>query len=139
MSADLVLLELNARWNCDLPFCWVPITGPADNSKELEIYDLDAFIEWFDDDAISRLLSEIFSISAVYEITEGGAVALTELENCVFGYDGLEHMYTDTSFQFLLYFSHDDSVTAGSKRLVEAIHRAWPAYKNHFWPPDSWL
>ena len=139
MSEDLVLLELNARWNCDLPFGWVPITGPASNSDELEIYDLGAFIEWFDDDAIRRLLADTFSISAAYEIVEGGAVAFTELEKCVFGYNGLEHMYTDTSFQFLLYFSHEDSVTAGGKRLIETIHRAWPAYKNHFWPPDSWL
>lgn len=139
MSEDLVLLELNARWNCDLPFGWVPITGPAHNSAELEIYDLDAFIKWFDGDAISRLLKETFGISATYEIVEGGEVAFADLEKCVFGYNGLEHMYTDASFQFLLYFSHEDSVTAGSKRLIEAIHRAWPAYENHFWPPDSWL
>lgn len=139
MSEDLVLLELNARWNCDLPFGWVPITGPANNSEELEIYDLDAFIEWFDGDAISRLLSETFGIAAVYEIVEGGAVTFTELGKRVFGYNGLEHMYTDTSFQFLLYFSHEDSVTAGSKRLIKAIHQAWPDYKSHFWPPDSWL
>jgi hypothetical protein len=139
MSEDFVLLELNARWNCDLPFGWVPITGPADNSEELEIYDLAAFIEWFDDDAIKRLLEETFDIASAYEIVEGGAVAVTDLEQCVFGYNGLEHMYTDASFQFLLYFSHEDSVTAGSKRLIEAIHRAWPDYKRHFWPPDSWL
>ena len=137
MSEDLVLLELNARWNCDLPFGWVPITGPADNSEELEIYDLDTFLEWFDDNAIKRLLAGTFGISAAYEIVEGGAVAFTELEKCVFGYDGLEHMHTDDSFQFLLYFSHEDSVTAGGKRLIEAIHQAWPDYKNHFWPPDS--
>ena len=62
MSEDLVLLELNARWNCDLPFGWVPITGPADNSDELEIYDLDAFIEWFDDDAIRRLLADTLDL-----------------------------------------------------------------------------
>ena len=93
MSEDLVLLELNARWNCDLPFGWVPITGPADNSEELEIYDLDAFIDWFADDAVSRLLEETFGIAAAYEIVEGGAVAFTELAKCVFGYNGLEHVH----------------------------------------------
>ncbi|RZK23153.1 MAG: hypothetical protein EOO56_06045 [Hymenobacter sp.] len=139
MSEDLVLLELNARWNCALPFGWVPITGPANNSEELEIYDLDAFTGWFADDAIKQLLEVTFCIAAAYEVVEGGAVAFTELEKCVFGYNGLEHMYTDTSFQFLLYFSHEDSVTASSKYLIEAIHRAWPDYENHFWPPDSWL
>ncbi|WP_216726469.1 hypothetical protein [Hymenobacter siberiensis] len=117
----------------------MPITGPADNSEELEIYDLDAFIEWFDDDGIKLLLGNTFSISAVYEIEEGGRVAFVELDKCIFGYDGLEHMHTDAAFQFLLYFSHKDSVTAGSKHLIEAIHQAWPAYKSHFWPPASWL
>ncbi len=139
MSEDVILLELNARWNCDLPFGWVPITGPADNSEKLEIYDQDAFAEWFTKDAICRLLRETFGIASLYEIVEGGAVLLRDLASCEFGYNGLEHMYTDESFQFLLYFSHEDSVTAGSKQLVEAIHHAWPAYKNHYWPPNSWL
>ncbi|WP_226163768.1 hypothetical protein [Hymenobacter terricola] len=136
MSEDLVLLELNARWNCDLPFGWVPITGPADNSKEINIYTLESFIEWFDDGAMKLLLTDTFSISAVYEVQEGGAVAFVELDKCVFGYNGFEHLYTDASFQFLLYFSHENSVTAGGKHLIEAIHLAWPAYKNHFWNPD---
>ena len=132
MSEDLVLLELNARWNCDLPFGWVPITGPADNSEELEIYDLNAFLGWFDDDAIRQLLAETFGISAGYEIVEGGAVEFLALDKCVFGYNGLEHMYTDNTFQFLLYFSHEDSEKAGGKRLIEAIHQAWPTHKSHF-------
>jgi hypothetical protein len=139
MSEDLVLLELNARWNCDLPFGWVPITGPADNSDELTIYGSDAFAEQFDKDAIRRLLAETFGISAAYEIQEGGAVAFVELNKCVLGYNGLEHMYTDAAFQFLLYFSHEDSVTAGGQRLVGAIHQTWPTYKDYFWPPESWL
>jgi hypothetical protein len=139
MSEDLVLLELNTRWGCDLPFGWVPITGPAANSEELEIYDSDAFNERFDNDGISQLLEETFGIAATYEIVEAGTVTCIELGKCVFGYNGLEHMYTDASFQFLLYFSHENSVTAGSKRLIKAIHQAWPAYKSHFWPPDFWL
>ncbi|MBO2007995.1 hypothetical protein [Hymenobacter negativus] len=139
MSEDLVLLELNARWNCDLPFGWVPIIGPADNSEELEIYDLEAFLEWFDAETIKLLLADIFDIATAYEIVEGGAVSFVDLGKCVFGYNGLEHMYTDAAFQFLLYFSHEDSVTAGGKELIEAIHRAWPAYKSHFWTPASWL
>jgi hypothetical protein len=138
MSEDLVLLELNARWKCDLPFGWVPITGPATNSEGVEIYDQEAFSEWFTDDAIAQLLRDTFGIAAAYEIAEGGAVTFSELEKCVFGYNGLEHMYTDASFRFLLYFSHEDSVTVGSRILIEAIHQAWPACKNHFWPPASW-
>jgi hypothetical protein len=139
MSEDLVLLELHERWNCALPFGWVPITGPADNSEELEIYDLDAFTEWFTVGTITQLLQETFGISGIYEIVEGGGVVYTEFERCIFGYNGLEYMYTDVAFQFLLYFSHEDSVTAGSKRLIGAIHRAWPDYKSHFWSPNSWL
>ena len=77
-----------------------------------------------------------FGISSAYEIVEGGAVSFVALDKCVFGYNGLEHMYTDEAFQFLLYFSHEDSVTAGSKALIESIHRAWPTYSSHFWDPN---
>lgn len=138
MSEDLVLLELNARWNCDLPFGWVPITSPAENSDELEIYDLEPFVAWFGD-GVRQFIADTFGISSVYEIEEGGAVAFISLDDCVFSYNGLEHMYTDASFQFLLYYSHEDSVTAGGKVLIEAIHRLWPEYSTHFWPPASWL
>jgi hypothetical protein len=138
MSEDLVLLELNARWNCDLPFGWVPITGPAAKSDELEIYNLDPFVDWFSL-GIKQIIADAFGISFIYKIQEGGAVNYIPLDDCVFGYTGLEHMYTDVSFQFLLYYSHEDSVTAGGRMLLEAIHQKWPDYSRQFWPPASWL
>lgn len=138
MSEDLVLLELNARWGCALPFGWVPMTQVVGNSSELEIYVLESFVEWFDFDGIKSLLGNTFGISKVYEITEGGEVNFIELEDCVLDYDGLEHMYTDASFQFLLYFSHESTVTVSSQKLLHAIHQAWPAAASHFWIPAYW-
>ncbi|NML65028.1 hypothetical protein HHL22_07390 [Hymenobacter sp. RP-2-7] len=133
MDEDSVLLELNQRWGCDLPSGWVPITGPAKFSEELEMYGAETFAEQFDG-KLPTLLERTFNVSELYEITEEGTVKIVALTNCLFQYSGLEHMYTDQSFQFLLYFSHESSVTAGGKALVNLIHQTWPESIRHFWP-----
>jgi hypothetical protein len=89
-------------------------------------------------DKIKLLIESAFNVSKVYEITEGGKVTFIELEDCALDYDGLEHMYTDTSFQFLLYFSHESTVTASSQQLIQAIHQVWPEYLSHLWKPEYW-
>ena len=132
MSEDLVLLELNARWNCDLPFGWAPITRPLKASEEAGIYQATSFHKRFGS-TIRQLVAETFDISAMFEITEGGAVAFNRLDKCVFCYDGLEYMYTDAAFRFLIYFSHEESITIGGKLLLDRIRIAWPDYKNHLW------
>jgi hypothetical protein len=133
MDEDSILLELNQRWGCDLPFGWVPITNPAKFSEELEVYGAEAFAKQFDG-KLPMLLEQTFGVSELYEITEGGTVKIVALADCLFRYSGLEHIYTDQSFRFLLYFSHESSVTAGGKTLVDLIHQIWPESIRYFWP-----
>ncbi|OWP64549.1 hypothetical protein CDA63_04050 [Hymenobacter amundsenii] len=130
MDEDLVILELNARWGCDIPFGWIPITGDQ-KILETEIYDaeyFDQFIEY-----IRVAVKRLYRVSEVYEVVEGGAVSTQPLSTCFLGYNGLEHLHTNFNFDFVLYFSHENSVTVGGKLLLDEVHRLWPEYKNHFW------
>lgn len=137
MSEDEVILELNARWNCEIPFGWIPICRDSTEADVAEVYE-EKYFHHFDDE-VKKVLCETFHASTLYEIAEGGIVRLLALNECVFGYDGLEHMYSDLSFSFLIYFSHEESVTVGGEKLLDEIHRIWPEYSMHFWPPASWL
>jgi hypothetical protein len=130
MSEDLVILELNARWGCDIPFGWIPMTGDY-KLPNTEIY----YSEFFDDNLIENIKHVIKCLytDKLFEILEGGAVSVQYLDNCFFGYNGLEHLHTNDAFDFVLYFSHESTVTVGGRQLLEEIHRLWPEYKNHLW------
>jgi hypothetical protein len=130
MTEDLIILSLNEIWKCDVPFGWVPITGD-EKIPDTEIYQSNHFQNNIPD--ISNLLSEVYQVTEVYEIQEGGIVKLKKTADCVFSYDGLEYIYTDKKFQFVLYYSHESSVTVGGKKLIDAIRYYWPEYKNHIW------
>ena len=75
----------------------------------------------------------MFDLTKVYEIQEGGNVTLKELIECNFYYDGLEYIYTDEKFRFVIYCSHESSITVGGKELIDRIHEVWPNYINNIW------
>jgi hypothetical protein len=133
MDKDLILLEVNERWKWQIPFGWIPISG-NEFIEDTEIYHANYFA-FFEEDIISAI-ARIYELGEVYEFVEGGEINAQPLDNCTFYYDGLERMYTDKQFQFILYFSHETSVTVGGKMLLEEIHKIWPEYKNHFWHAD---
>ncbi len=79
------------------------------------------------------LLQQVFDLNTVYDIEEGGNIQIKPLADCAFYYDGLEHLYTNCNGDFMLYFSHEDSVTVGGEKLLAAIYDAWPSHKKYFW------
>jgi hypothetical protein len=131
LSGDMVLLELNARWNCSLPFGWIPIYDTATDEETVDIYSHDYFLPFAEQ--VKQCLRDTFNASTLYEIEEGGTVRLLDLDECVFDYDGHEYMYTDLSFSFLIYFSHEQSVTIGGEKLRDEIYRIWPEGFMHPW------
>jgi hypothetical protein len=135
VNKDLLILELNARWHWRIPFGWIPISG-EEIIADTEIYHADYF-DFFEPE-ITEAIGRLYNLTEVYELVEDGQVGIRPIADCTFFYDGLERLYTDENFQFMLYFSHETSVTAGGKELLTEIHRLWPAYKNHLWQADYW-
>jgi len=133
LGKDHVILKLNEIWDCDIPFGWIPISGNR------AIPDTEMYQQFHFDAAVSNLsgmIKNIYEVTELYEIQEGGLATLKDARDCGFSYDGLEYMYTDKDFRFVLYFSHECSVTVGGKELIEGIRQAWPDYKQHFWIYD---
>ncbi|GAB3634664.1 hypothetical protein GCM10027422_02540 [Hymenobacter arcticus] len=130
LNEDIVLLTLHNNWQCDLPFGWVPITG-SHHVPDTEVYDDEAFEPF--SEIVRQAIGLIYNVVKVYNIEEGGSVFIKELSECFFGYDGLERMFTDSKFRFLLYFSHENSVTIGGRELLEEIHHLWPAYSDNLY------
>jgi hypothetical protein len=127
---DTVLLKLNEIWGCALPFGWIPITG---NKKILntEIYDSTDFSQYID--VIKGVLTSKFKLLEIFEVIEGGGVSVKKISDCDLFYSGIEYLYTDSEYQFVIYCSHEGSVTIGGSALISEIHKIWGDYKNHLW------
>jgi uncharacterized protein YegP (UPF0339 family) len=132
MDKDTLLLLLNQKWNCTLPFGWIPVTN-NEIIADTEIYDSD-YLKYYVDE-VKEILKETLKISSLYEIREDGQINELTLDECDFEYDGLEYIYTDKNLNFILYFSHENSTTIGGKALLDEIHKIWVDYYLHFWKP----
>jgi hypothetical protein len=130
MTEDLIILKLNDLWDCDIPFGWIPITGNRP-IPDTEVYQASHFSDNITNPA--SVIRKVFDVTDLYEIQEGGLVTEKKIGGCGFSYDGLEYLYTDKDFRFVIYFSHENSVTVGGKDLIEEIHSIWPDYEKHIW------
>ncbi len=74
-------------------------------------------------------------------MTAGGALAVSLLEP---EYDGREGYWTSEGMDWLLYASHEGSITVAGDWLLEAVKSIWPAWRKHLYtgwdrqpPPDE--
>lgn len=127
---DTVILELNHKWQVDIPFGWIPIIGDI-QIPYTKIYRADAFEDKLDE--MIMILKRQFNCNKLYEIEEGGTVKYLEIEKCTFSYTGLEHLYTDFNYELVIYYSHENSITFGGKKLIKVLHKIWPDHGDHIW------
>ncbi|HEX8334981.1 MAG TPA: hypothetical protein VF622_20315 [Segetibacter sp.] len=132
MDKDTVLLTLNEKWDCSLPFGWIPITSDK-IIPNVEIYDSNYFVYYVEE--IKEVIKTKFKIADLFEIREDGQFLQLNINDCNFSYNGLEYIYTDENLDFVLYFSHENSTTIGGKELLNELRKIWPEYINHLWTP----
>ena len=126
MDKDTAMLTLNEKWNCDLNFGWVPITSDV-AIENVEIYDSNYFQYYIEE--IKEIIKINFKETQLLEIREDGQFNEVNIDDCDFYYDGLEYIYTDKNFEFVLYFSHENSTTIGGREIISALHKIWPKYR----------
>ncbi|GDX53195.1 hypothetical protein LBMAG27_22420 [Bacteroidota bacterium] len=130
MHEDLLLLTLNEKWKVNIPFGWIPITGD-EKIEDTEIYQSYYFGKYITE--LKEIIQNLFNVSMLYEVVDGGSVERKIIADCEIRYDGLEYLYTDENCRFVIYCSHESSTTIGGKELIDAIHIMWPEYIEHIW------
>jgi hypothetical protein len=132
MDKDTLLLRLNEKWSCSLPFGWIPITSDED-IPDVKIFDSN-YLGYYTDE-VKKIIKNKFKVNNLFEIREDGHFKKLNIDDCDFSYNGLEYIYTDENLGFVLYFSHESSTTIGGKELLEELQAIWPESNNHFWVP----
>jgi hypothetical protein len=60
-----------------------------------------------------------------------------DLDASDFCYTATEAYWFDARLEWIVYASHEESVTLGGVRLIEPVQRLWPAWQRHLWQSGS--
>lgn len=120
------------RWGVGSRY-WYPLEGVA--PPNTIVFRADAFEEKFGHERLQYLLSE-FGVEQVFELNEHQgaepeyevAVALVD----VF-YRGDEVYWTPQGQEWLIYVSHENSVTFSGERLINTIQGTWRDYPSYLY------
>lgn len=110
-EADMIISKFRAVWNYDPVGYWYPLVGKSDDSKLFISFDYAQPHL----DKISQLIG--IPENHIFEYGENwypGVPACAEVDEIV-GYGGCEVAYTNRDFTWVIYFSHENTITfAGS-------------------------
>ncbi len=125
-EAGVLMAHFKTVWNYDPAKSWYPLSGPQDDGKLfLHIDHVEPYFTQIN--AVLGLPEE-----HIYEYGECWPryPACAECEE-MDGYCGCEVAYTDRDFRWIIYFSHEETVTFGGS-IVPQIKEILAAEKEHW-------
>jgi hypothetical protein len=128
-EADILYKRMAATWGVGRHYWW-PLSDPRPAHAE-------GFQDWFFEQefgyaTLRRILTE-HGVSSVFEFREDGAayqVRVATFEPCC---TGLEGFWTTDRLDWIIYASHEGSVTVGGEWLLPAVQAAWPSWERRVW------
>jgi hypothetical protein len=130
--------ELKSRWGIE-GFYWYPLDRPdtAEPPQDAVALGADPF---FDAEVQARLRDVLanLAVSRLWELRELDTDADCELDLKLFEpiYTGAEGFWTDSSLDWLIYASHEGSVTVAGPQLLPAFQQAFPEWREWIYAPD---
>jgi len=122
--------QLQSHWRVDSGRNWFPLT------EQRVPTDVIAFrADEFDDNV--PLLKEILishGIDRLFELREGEFVCEVTTNEFDPYYNGAEGFWTSSDMDWLIYASHESSITLAGDWLVAAIVEKWPNWQQHLYP-----
>jgi hypothetical protein len=131
--------RLRNRWGADGTSYWFPLASPRPTGMEAFqapwlLYELPAT-------ELQGILGRR-GIDRLWEIREGGPDYLIDRSLFEANYNGQEGYWTSEGPDWILYASHESSITIGGW-LLDVVRTAWPQHRDHIyegwefeWPPS---
>jgi hypothetical protein len=129
--------ELLRRWNGERGRLY-PLDRPAQARppKDTIAFEDEPFWDSGLQATVRDLLRREIDVETVWELREGVQpdieIELALLEPL---YTGDEGVWTDASFAWFIYASHESSVTVAGAGLLPALKQAWPEWRDHLYDP----
>lgn len=130
-----LLQELERRWGVQ-GWPWYPLDRPGDAEPPpfTLVFEAEPFLEPAIQDRLRTALRGL-GVSRVWELREGLTEADKEIDLSLLdaAYTGLEGIWLDRSFTWLVFASHEWTLTVTGERLGPALQEAWPDWPSFVW------
>ena len=121
-------VSLSSKW-CVPAGYWYPL---AEKSHEhIEAYQDRHFLENFPAEKLHQILRS-HNISRVFELREYGPCYELDCELFDPSYNGAEGYWVSSNLDWIIYASHESSITIGGW-LLEEVKKVWPNHSSHVW------
>ena len=130
MKNEIVRQHLLAKWSIRVEKMWLPLIGRV--SADTMSFEFDEFEQQFGVAHLQHLLREMgehawWAISEVGEDRDGASASLKS-----FTQQGqVEMYYCNATADWVVYVSHENTVSLGGAVLLDHLQRAWPDYVSY--------
>jgi hypothetical protein len=106
-------------------FYWWPLNGST-KPTDTECFSDEAFNTKLGHSRLVQTLNEMGcdELRKINEIHEDEIIKTDD----IWSYDGIEVVYCNNNADWLIYFSHENTVTVSGKRLIDALKKNWPDF-----------
>jgi hypothetical protein len=125
--------ELKARWAVGRHPMWYPFDRHESDEPppNAQVFDMPRLDEQFDPRL--REVLAVLGVSRLWQLTKEPFEHDYELDLALLepvSSDLDETYWTDASFQWLIYASHEDTVTIAGAELLSGLRAAWPSWRD---------
>lgn len=129
-ESEELVQKLNSIWGITRDY-WTPLDGNSAR-EDLIYYPQDYFYREFKHYRLTEVLEKlnddrILCWSFETNPNEFYSVAPDELER----YDGLERFYCGSDYDWVIYQSHEDTITFAGKKLIDALKESWEDWQDN--------
>ena len=128
------LVQLRERWGADFP--WFPLVSARPDGGEA--FRADSFDAAVGASVLREIVGGLGS-SRLIELREGEGGCEIALDFFEPSYTGLEGFWFSEGMDWLIYVSHESSITIVGHALLAAIKDVWPGWREQVWTdPFCW-
>jgi hypothetical protein len=127
--------RLRSTWGITRGAYWYPLDrSRAEKPDGVEDFDAPGFSESVPLPTLRNLLTD-HGDERIWELREYGPEYKLDLSAFEPNCNGVEGYWCSERMDWVIYASHESSITIGGKWLLEAIKHAWPDWRSYTSPP----
>lgn len=126
MKNEPIRNKLVEKWGAE--GLWTPLNGEK-ATESIDYFEYDEFQSAFGIEKLKEIIEEIESepIHEISEIHEDKLVRITEIDE----YAGIEMFYTNNNADWVIYLSHENTITIAGKELLDTLKKRWSNYSDY--------
>jgi len=125
-------------WGITAKMHWYPLNNVSPPPHVIALQE-DWFAFALPPDVLRNILMQ-HGIRRVWELREDGSLPQYEMDVAfLVSWDGgAEHVWTSEGMDWMIYTSHESSITLGGQWLLDSVKQIWPQWKDHIYTDYSY-